>query len=251
MSHQIIENFCDFFSEELLEGVISNTPKFKVIINGGYGLNVLLKTKYKNKSIQTNDIDLAISTHKCSMTWQKCLDYWVSKLNKFVQSQEQPYSYTITVINTGKVPIPIFDYNRYAIVSLHYSQYDIADLIFTDQHIPKLMYDRKTSLISKLPIKTMTYYLDELFTMIYMENVSDIYPYLYTKRNPFEGWYKHKGIQDIERANILCDLIKQSKYDKFCQLITKTSIDRIANSTKAERDEYFRELLLLIKRKKN
>lgn len=225
-------------------------PKFKTVVAGGYGLNSLLTSKYElpNK-IHTKDLDITISTHNCKMSFYDCFTYWVLKVNKFIQAQKRPFDFKMVILHTGNHALPVLGYNRFAIVSLTFKNKDFVDLVFTDQNIMKSQIDVEQSIMEGLPLKKLNEYLQELMTLIYMENVSFVYPELYDKRNPIEGWYKEKGIQDLSRANTVCTLVKDRKYTKYCKLIEEASIDKLKEMHWRTRDEYFKALegLVLLK----
>lgn len=245
---QELENFKSFFKDDLVgflsRGKSKKEPsKFKAVVAGGYGLNTLLESKYGlYDKIKTKDLDITISTSKSSMSFYECFNYWLLKVNKFIQMQKRPVDYKMVVINTGQFEIPVMGYNRYGLIMISYKHQDFVDLVFTDQNLPNSMFDRRESLQTGLPIKKLNKYLEELLLLIYMENVSHVYPDLYDKRNPFDGWHKDKGKKDIDRANIVCSLIKKKTYKKYCNLIEHTAIDKLASLRWEKRDEYFKAL---------
>lgn len=244
---QALENFKEYFKDDLV-GFLSSRknkqpPRFKAVVAGGYGLNVLLGSKYGlTDKIKTKDLDITISTNKTSMNFNECFNHWLLKVTKFIQSQKRPHEYRLVAINTGQFEIPVMGYSRYALIMISYKREDFVDLVFTDQNLPNTTFDKKESLRNGLPIKKINGYMEELLLLIYMENVSHVYPDLYDKRNPFEGWHSDKGKKDIERANIVCSLIKKKAYKKYCSLIEATAIDKVASLSWAKRDEYFKAL---------
>jgi hypothetical protein len=255
MSEQHLQNALDgfkaYFKDDMV-GFLSKTktktkreqsPKFKAVVAGGYGLNVLLTSKYNlPDKIQTRDLDITISTNKTGMSFDECFDYWLVKVTKYIRQQKRPTEYKVVVINTGRYQIPVMGYSRYALIMISFKHEDFVDLVFTDQHLPNSVFDKKTSIQNGLPIKKLNGYLDELLALIYMENVSHVYPDLYDKRNPFEGWHSEKGKKDIERANLVCDLVKKKKYKKYCSIVEQTAVDKVASLSWAKRDEYFKAL---------
>lgn len=251
--HQALNDFKAHFKDDLVgflskKGKDKVAPKFKAVVAGGYGLNVLLGSKYGlTDKIQTKDLDITISTNKTSMSFNECFNYWLLKVTKYIQSQKRPHEYKLVVISTGQYEIPVMGYNRYALIMISYKYEDFVDLVFTDQPLPNTVFDRSESLKNGLPIKKLTGYLEELLLLIYMENVSNVYPDLYDKRNPFEGWHSEKGRKDIERANLVCSLVKKKTYKKYCNLVEKTSINKLSSLSWAKRDEYFKALEGLVK----
>jgi hypothetical protein len=245
-----MEDFKKYFERDLVGWIKTpkrSLPRFKTVVAGGYGLNTILGSKYELKDkIKTKDLDITISTHNSKMSFHDCFTYWILKINKFIQSHKRPFDFKMTIINTGKHALPVLDYNRFAIISLLFKGQDFVDLVFTDQGICKSHIDIKHSIIDGLPLKRLDEYLKELMTLIYMENISYIYPDLYDKRNPVDGWYKEKGIQDIARANIVCSLIKDRKYSKYCRLIEEASIEKLNTMHWKKRDEYFKALESLV-----
>ncbi len=253
-----LNDFKTYFKDDLVGFLTSKknvrnqtSPKFKAVVAGGYGLSVLLTSKYDmpNKVI-TKDIDITISTNKTLLSFDECFDYWLLKVSKFIRAQKRPNDYKVVVINTGKHKIPVMGYNRYALIMISFKRDDFVDLVFTDQHLPKSVFDKSMSLKNGLPIKKLNGYLEELLALIYMENVSHVYPDLYDKRNPFDGWYREKGKKDIERANLVCGLVKNKKYKKYCKIIEHTAIEKLASLDWAKRDEYFKALEGLINMQK-
>lgn len=249
---QAMDAFKKYFKSDLI-GFLSRreaskaSPKFKAVVAGGYGLNVLLSSKYGLvDKIKTTDLDITISTKNTTMSFDECFTYWLLKVTKFIQSQNRPNDYRMVILNTGQHEIPVMGYSRYALIMLSYKHEDFVDLVFTDQNLPNTMFDKTESLRNGLPIKKLNRYLEELLLLIYMENVSYVYPILYQKRNPFEGWYGEKGKQDIARANLVCGLVKSKAYKKYCSLIETTSIDKIASLSTTKRDQYFKALEGLI-----
>lgn len=248
-------DFKTYFEKDLIGWIKPRhkvSPKFKVVVAGGYGLNTLLTSKYdlQNK-IKTKDLDLTISTHNSQMSFNDCFTYWILKVNKFIQSQKRPNDFKMVITHSGAMQqaLPVLGYNRFAIITLTFKNKDFVDLVFTDQDISRTQIDVEQSIIDGLPLKKLDEYLRELMTLIYMENVSFVYPDLYDKRNPIEGWYKEKGIQDLSRATTVCTLVKDKKYTKYCKLIEEASIDKLKEMHWRTRDEYFKALegLVLLK----
>lgn len=253
-----LNNFKQYFKEDLV-GFLTpkknergkSSPKFKAVVAGGYGLSVLLTSKYDmpNKVV-TKDIDITISTNKTLLSFDDCYDYWLLKVSKFIRAQKRPNDFKVVTINTGVHKIPVMGYNRYALIMISFKHGDFVDLVFTDQHLPKSVFDKGMSLKNGLPIKKLNGYLEELLALIYMENVSHVYPDLYDKRNPFDGWYSEKGKNDIERANLVCGLVKNKVYKKYCKIIEHTAIEKVSSLDWLKRDEYFKALEGLINMQK-
>lgn len=238
--------FKRYFEKDLIGWITiprKNVPKFKVVVAGGYGLNTILTSKYELKDkIITKDLDLTISTHNSKMSFFDCFAYWVLKINKFIQSQKRPFDFKMVILNTGKHSLPVLGYNRFAIITISFKGQDFVDLVFTDQDISLSHIDVEQSVLHGLPLKNLDEYLRELMTLIYMENVSYVYPDLYDKRNPIDGWYKEKGIQDISRAMTVCTLVKDRKYTKYCKLVEEGTIEKLKTMHWKKRDEYFKAL---------
>jgi hypothetical protein len=247
-TNQALNNFKAYFKDDLI-GFLSKhrknneQPKFKAVVAGGYGLNVLFESKYGLiDKIKTKDLDITISTNKTKMTFNECFDYWLLKVSKFIQSQKRPHEFKVVFIVTGQYDIPVMGYSRYALIMITHKHQDFVDLVFTDQALPNSMFDKRESVKNGLPIKKITGYLEELLLLIYMENVSYVYPDLYDKRNPYEGWNSEKGKKDIDRANLVCGIVKKKTYKKYCSLIEHTALDKVASLGWAKRDEYFKAL---------
>jgi hypothetical protein len=239
------------FQHELVGFLNESRPNFRAVVAGGYGLKSLLEHKYKLLGkIVTKDFDVTVSTYKSKMTFLQCYTHWMSKLLHFIQAQDRPQDFKIVVINNGKQYIPVLDFHRYAIIIVTYRHQDFVDIAFTNQKINKKMLDVKYSLQLGIPLKDINAYLQELLTLIYMENVSNVYPDLYDKRNPIDGYYPEKGKQDIERARVVCGVSKSKAYLKSCDFIKNTSLLHLSKMHWKTRDSYFKALQHLVDARK-
>jgi hypothetical protein len=138
------------------------------------------------------------------------------------------------------------NYTRSAIIMVSYKYQDFVDIAITNAKIAKVSLDKPTSLKAGLPIKNLNEYLLELLSIIYRANVQDVAPELYVKRNPVTGYQADKGLNDIERAKLVCHMPTQKKYQEHCDVINKISISRLMSSTPQERDIFFGSLKTLV-----
>lgn len=79
-----------------------------------------------------------------------------------------------------------------------------------------------------------------------MENVPGVDHYCYLKRNPVTGKFSCKGVKDIDRVNVLCNLANSKKYEKYCNIVKKVDGEKLKKMSQQERDKVFLELRNII-----
>lgn len=238
------EDFTSFIHNKRIKN------KFRCVVMGGYGLKTLLDSKYNMQGkVQTKDLDITVSSYKSSFNQAQLLDYWMAKLFAFIRTQPNPRDYKVSVIQ-GSLYVPIMDYTRSAIIMVSYKYQEFVDIAITDAKIAKATLDQATSLAVGFPVKKLNEYLLELLTIIYRSNVQGVAPELYEKRNPVSGYYGSKGINDIDRAKLICHMPRQKKYQTYCDTIKRVSISKLLKSTPTERDKFFGSLSSLVNLRK-
>jgi len=216
---------------------------FRVVTAGGYGIKTLLETKHGlYGKVKTGDVDLTVSTYKCTMTPLECFQYWSKKLHAFFAAQENPDDFKVQVVNFNHAYVPVMDFHREYVIMVSYKDDDFVDIAITDQKITFDMLDKRTSLKAGLPVKKEEYYLKEVLSLIYMENVPGVNEYSYKKRNPVTGMIRSKGIKDIQRSKLLCAVKKNELYKEYCKLLQDLTLTKLRRMPAAKRDMYFVEL---------
>lgn len=248
---EALTNFVSFFQEDMTDFLHSKAKhKFRSVVMGGYGLKTLLETKYNiYDKIKTKDLDITVSSYKSLLNQEQLLDYWLSKLILFIRQQPNPKDYKVSIIQ-GSLYVPILEYTRSAIIMVSYKHQEFVDVAITNAKITKSSIDKETSIDVGLPVKKLSEYLLELLTIIYRANVQGVAPELYEKRNPVTGYQGNKGLNDIERAKLLCSMPNQTKYEKYCDIIKRISISKLFHTTPHERNVYFSALNNLVSQKR-
>ena len=74
------------------------------------------------------------------------------------------------------------------------------------------------------PVKNIDSYMNEIITLVYQSNVKDVDNYTYKRRNPYSGSLFKKGISDLHRSQILCNIDYEiySEYEEYCQYVLDT-----------------------------
>jgi hypothetical protein len=250
---QSINNFIQYFKKDMTEFLDNNTNnnKFRSVVVGGYGLKLLLENKYNIvDKIKTKDLDITLSSYKSIYSEDQIIQYILNKLITFIRLQPNPKDYKVSIIQ-GSMYVPVLNYTRKAIIMVSYKYNDFVDIAVTDAKITKKLIDKQTTIKTGLPLKTINEYLLELLTIIYRSNVLDVSPELYDKRNPVTGFQSQKGVQDIDRAKLICNMSRLKKYKSYCQFINSVSINKLFSSTPKERSKFFNALknLLSLNRK--
>jgi hypothetical protein len=248
---EALNNFIDFFNADLTEYLRSDKHKFRSVVVGGYGLKLLLENKYNlENAIKSKDLDITISSYKSYYNDEEILNYILKKLVSFIRLQPNSKDYKVSIIQ-GPLFVPILNYTRKAIIMVSYKYNEFVDIAITDAKITKSIIDIPTSLKCGLPLKTLNEYLLELLTIIYRSNVLYVSPEVYEKRNPVSGYQSQKGIQDIDRAKLICNLPQIVKYEKHCMFIKAISKSKLLTSTPEQRSSFFSALgsLLGLKRR--
>lgn len=247
-SHEdALKSFISYFNADMTEYLsIKGKPKFRSVVVGGYGLKSLLAAKYKlEKNITSKDLDITVSSYKSSYTDEEITKYVLDKFVSFIRLQPNAKDYKVSIIQ-GSLFVPILNYTRKAIIMVSYKYQEFVDIAITDAKITKSIIDKPNSVKCGLPLRTMNGYLLELLTIIYRSNVLDVSPELYEKRNPVSGYQSQKGIQDIDRAKLICSLPKIIKYKEYCTFINTISKTKLLATTPEQRSSFFKALGALL-----
>lgn len=253
-SHEeALHNFIEYFKADMTEYLQNNNNKhkFRSVVVGGYGLKLVFENNYKlENTIKSKDLDITISSYKSLYSDEEILKYVLNKLVSFIRLQPNSKDYKLSIIQ-GSLFVPILNYTRKAIIMVSYKYNEFVDIAITDAKITKSIIDKSTSLKCGLPLKTIDEYLLELLTIIYRSNVLHVSPEVYEKRNPVSGYQSQKGIQDIDRAQLICNLPNIVKYEKYCNFIKAISKSKLLTSTPEQRSSFFSALasLLVLKRR--
>lgn len=245
--NRAMDHFLHRFRNDMISFINKAEPNYRAVVAGGFGLKALLDTKYQLRNrINTKDFDLTISTYKSKWSFFEIYAYWTRNILKWINEQPRPQDFKVTMIDIGKEYMPMFDAHRNAIIMVTYRHQEFVDVVITDLKITKEMIDTASSVKSGIPVKKLDFYLNELLSLIYMENVSDVEPYVYQKRNPVDGYYAEKGRKDIDRAKLVCTISNSKQYKKYCDFIKSISIDDLKQMKTKERDRYFSYLQKLV-----
>lgn len=245
----MFDKFKEYFHDDLLGFMNLKKPKFRVVTAGGYGLKTLLEEKHKIfGKVKTSDVDFTVSTYKSSMSPLQCFQYWNAKLQTFFKQQVTPSDFKVKILT---IPlhsnyVQTMKYSRYYVLMVTYKDEEFVDVAITNQKMDDEMFDKETSVRSGIPVKTEEYYLKEFLSLIYMENVRGVDHWCYAKRNPVSGTYTCKGIKDITRSQLLCDLNITKKYVHFCKLLQDVTVERLKAMPQYKRDAYFADLKNII-----
>lgn len=250
---EALASFTSYFHNDLTDFLKQNNKqsKFRCMVMGGYGLKTLLETKYNmHDKVKTKDLDITVSSYRSKLNDEQLLDYWLSRLVAFIRQQPNPSDYKVSVIQSN-LYVPILDYTRSAIIMVSYQYQEFADIAITNAKVKMVSMDKETSHKVGLPVKKLNEYLLDLFSIIYRANVQDVAPQVYDKRNPVTGYQGNKGLNDIDRAKLICNMPRLKKYHKYCELVKSISIYKLFHTTAEERDNYFSALssLVALKRK--
>jgi hypothetical protein len=248
-----LNNFIEYFKSDMTDFLRNNTHKnkFRSVVVGGYGLKLLLDNNYNlENKVKSKDLDITVSSYKSAYNDEQITQYIMNKIITFVRSQPNPKDYKVSIIQ-GSLYVPILNYTRKAIIMISYKYQEFVDIAITDAKIVKTIIDKPNSIKCGLPLKTINEYLLELLTIIYRANVLNVSPELYEKRNPVSGYQSQKGIQDIDRAKLICSLPQLRKYRNYCNFINKVSKTKLFATSPEERSSFFSALksLLSLKRK--
>ena len=243
------EEFARYFDEELMGFVRkpNKKPLMRAFVPGGYGLRMLLEHKYnKTGVIKPGDLDITISINDSKLSQSECKIHLIDKCKKFINSRADSYNYRMTVMNFPPDYNPLLKMRRFSLISLTYKNDEFVDLVVTDRDIPYTEIDKTVSEKCDLPIKKSDGYLFEYFQIIYMENVPGVDHYCYLKRNPVTGKFSCKGVKDIDRVTVLCNLAKSGKYEKYCNIVKQVDGEKLKKMSKEQRDKIFLELRNMI-----
>lgn len=243
-----LNNFIEYFKTDLTDFLKHNThkTKFRSVVVGGYGLKLLLENKYNlENKVKSKDLDITVSTYKSAYNDEEITHYIMNKVITFIRSQPNPKDYKVSIIQ-GSLYVPVLNYTRKAIIMVSYKYQEFVDIAITDAKIVKSIIDKPNSIKCGLPLKTINEYLLELLTIIYRSNVLNVSPELYEKRNPVSGYQSHKGLQDIERAKLICSIPQLRKYKNYCDFIKKISKQKLLTTTPEQRSSFFSALKSLL-----
>jgi hypothetical protein len=239
------KSFISLFQRDLL-GFVNNTydkPLMRAFVPGGFGLSMLFEHRYNKKDkIRPGDLDITVSINDSLLSAKECKRYLINKCTEFVNNDDDPSNYKMSVIDFKENFNSILGMSRFTHIALTYKGDDLIDFVITDRKIDNTEIDKEVSNKCGLPIKKEIGYLFEYFKIIYMENVPGVDNYCYLKRNPVTGKFSCKGQKDIERVKLLCKYSKNILYQKYCKMVRKLNIENLKRMTKAERDEVFLEL---------
>lgn len=243
------EEFARYFDEELMGFVRKpeTKPLMRAFVPGGYGLRMLFEHKYKKTGLlKPGDLDITISVNDSKFTSMECKLHLIEKCKKFINSRVDPYNYKMTVINFPPDYNPLLKMRRFCLISLTYKNDEFVDLVVTDRAISHTEIDKSVSETCDLPIKKPDGFFFEYFQIIYMENVPGVDHYCYLKRNPVTGKFSCKGVKDIDRVTILCNLAESKKYERYCKIVKQVTGDKLKTMSKEQRDKVFLELRTMI-----
>lgn len=243
-----LNNFIAYFRSDMTDFLTNNTHKnkFRSVVVGGYGLKLLLDNKYNlENKVKSKDLDITVSSYKSTYNDEQITQYILNKIITFIRLQTNPKDYKVSIIQ-GSLYVPVLNYTRKAIIMISYKYQEFVDIAITDAKIMKSMIDKPNSIKCGLPLKTINEYLLELLTIIYRSNVLNVSPELYEKRNPVTGYQSQKGLQDIERAKLICSLPQLRKYTLYCNFINKISKTKLSTTTPEQRSSFFSALKSLL-----
>jgi len=261
---EMVQRVALFFKDDLLE-VFNNpkSPRFRTALIGGYGLKMLLETKYSMMDrVRTYDLDLTVSTLGASLTLEEIHDHWTRKIAAFVEQQkaEDP---ELVGEGAGLLEVePMLTFGprneplrgervyeghvRYALHRVRFGEHKLMEILISNQRLPNGDYDAMTSKKTGFPIKTESSYLHDMLVLIYKANVRETDFYSYRKRNPIEGAMPDKGEQDIDRASLLCNVAGNSSsmvpFRKYCDFLARITIEKMKLVSKKVREQAFKKL---------
>jgi hypothetical protein len=258
---QTLLSFQEYFKDDLLgylggsESISmrreSGKANYRAVVAGGYGLKKLLQTKLNlYGKVHTSDCDITITSFRSKKDLYSTYKAFVEKVTRFIHEQERPELFQVTLVDQANQYVQALDYHRFAVIMIKFKGYDFVDIAFTDMKLKMEMIDKSNSLKAGWPLKKLEFYLQELLTLIYLENVTGVYPMLYYKRNFVEGTDPEKGVKDISRAKLVCALTKSKKYVDYCGLLGKMTIGEMAKMSRGDRDEFFKALSKLVEFRK-
>lgn len=222
---QMFFEFSNYFESDLL-GWKTNMKKPHWIVKGGFGIRQLLGHKYNetdiSEVIKTKDIDLNVSI-KDKMFREKYIQYIQDKCKSFFLTTNYYFLFQVHLI---LFPVPVYNKvernNLFALLLIRYQNSDWIDIGFVDYYIKPDMIDWSVSYKVGFPIKTAEYYMEEIVKLVYQSNVPMVDSFTYKKRNPIKGSLFKKGIQDIDRSKILCELDSAiyEDYELYCEYVS-------------------------------
>jgi hypothetical protein len=232
-NEEVLESFVQYISTKTVPGLT-------MVTKGGYGYNLLLKTKYgMTNLIPTHDLDLSFYYDSDVTDEAQRLKY-LEELQQLLNAWKE--SLPLEVKNS--VAISTRDTKDVAVVFVRYqyckSSQGLVDvsLIGMKGGFPVELIDQATSKKTRLPVKTELGYLDELLYMFFKENIIDLDTLTYLKRNMFEQEGISKGVKTIKRIANLCEQMSDHSvpyvdksgrsiynYGKICSLFASLSVN--------------------------
>jgi 16S rRNA G966 N2-methylase RsmD len=218
--------FSHYFENDLL-GWKNKNSQPKWIVKGGYALENLLKYKYDIPNFKiTNDIDINVSL-KNIHNKQNYIQYITRKVKEFFKSTSLFYLFSIEFY-IFEQPI----YNRIeksslsSLLLIRYKTEPFIDIGFVDHAISEYSIDWNISKKCGYPIKNSEAYMKEIVSLVYQENEKGADIFTYKKRNPFTGVFYNKGIKDLERSKLMCELDMNiyDQYKKYCDYVENLEI---------------------------
>lgn len=248
----IVQHIATFLGDDLLEGLRNDQkPRFRVALDGGYGLKLLLESRWPDlPTIDTFDLDITVSVSDSTWTLEETHAYWTRRLNELAQYLDLTVEpVLIFKRKNGAIGEPDFmGHTKYALHRLSLGDQVIIELLITDHTFEPGMFDLEVSLYTGFPVKTEIEYLNTILMLVYMDNVRDTNGYTYRKRNVVDGKFPEKGERDLERANLLCKLTTGFvPYRRYCDFLATVSVERLRQMPAKERDLMFKKVFTGLK----
>jgi 16S rRNA G966 N2-methylase RsmD len=218
--------FSHYFENDLI-GWKHKHSQPKWIVKGGYALQNLLKYKYDIPNLKiTNDIDINVSLKNINNK-QNYIQYVIHKVKEFFKSTSLFYLFS-TELYIFEQPI----YNKVeksslsSLLLIRYKTEPFIDIGFVDHAISEQSIDWNISQKCGYPIKNSEAYMKEIVSLVYQENVPKADVFTYKKRNLFTGTFYKKGIKDIERSKLMCELDMNiyDQYKRYCDHVETLAI---------------------------
>ena len=218
--------FSHYFENDLL-GWKHKHSQPKWIVKGGYALQNLLKYKYDIPNLKiTNDIDINVSLKNINNK-QNYIQYITRKVKEFFKSTSMFYLFS-TELYIFEQPI----YNKVeksslsSLLLIRYKTEPFIDIGFVDHAISEQSIDWNISQKCGYPIKNSEAYMKEIVSLVYQENEKGADIFTYKKRNPFTGTFYNKGIKDLERSKLMCELDMNiyNQYKRYCDYVENLEI---------------------------
>jgi hypothetical protein len=235
----ILNEFAKYFKTYMFN---ETTNDFIWSINGGYGINTLLKHKFNYINIiPSYNLDIGIQYDNRTIN-SKQLEKYIMKvknhLQNFFELMYKKYNLNKKILNFIEHST---DKKYLVLIKYQYCDEDqgIIDLAFVgiDGGVSRKFIDKEISEQVGLPIKTSLGYYVELKDLLLRENIKDLDPDTYDTRNLEQNV---KGRKTIKRLQAFCKIDKNGRkfedYDKMCNLLEDLDINiLIDNKEKLEK----------------